>query len=226
MGILSGLKHWIENAGTADQQTGLSGWDKLSAVGAGLKNLGDPTGEDNLAPYKAAVAATRATNQGREQAAYLDDIGQRIGLTPGERLLMRVSPEKAAEVMAKKLSPLVVGGQVFQDGEFTAPTDYKVDDGRAFSIGPQGLQPLGNLDPSFGEQTAREKAARDAQIELQRLTETQRHNRTSEDISQGNLGVARGNLGLSQQRFKRGEGGGSLSTMTDQQLIDLAKGLK
>jgi len=227
MGILSGLKHWIENAGTPDQQTGLSGWDKLGAVGAGLQNIGDPEGGDRLAPYKQQSQVARASVASKEQANYLDELAQRVGLGPKERLLMRVSPEKAAEFLSKALSPTVVskGSQVYSDGEFQAPTEYGFDQGRGYSLGPEGFSEMGRLDPSFKETSDHEKALQDAQMELQKFQEDQRRNRVTEGISAGHLGVARGNLGLSRERMNR-EGPAGLGAMTTEQLVALAQGLK
>lgn len=213
MGILDKLQSFIASGNQADPETGLTRWDKLGAVGASLQGFGDPqAGAAAMRPYQEKMAAARRSAQSKQQSDYLDELAQRIGLSPGERLLMRVSPDKAAEVLSKKLSPLVVGGQVYQEGEFKAPTEYKVDQGRGYSIGPDGLKEIGNLQPSYGEVTARQQIDRpiavgDGSVLVDPRSGKQIYNNPKT---------------FAPQR----PAGGALSGMTTEQLISLAGSLK
>lgn len=209
MGILSGLQNMLSKANTGTPESP-SFVDRLGTFGARLQDIDD--GGDRAKTMQASRAASLKSAEQKKQSDYLDELAQRIGLSPGERLLMRVSPDKAAEVLSKKLSPLVVGGQVYQEGEFKAPTEYGVKDGLGYSVGPQGLQELGRLSPSYAEETDRMKLNTPVSVgDGASLVDP----RTGKPIYNNPKTFA-----------PQKPAGGALSSMTTEQLIALAGSLK
>jgi hypothetical protein len=82
----------------------------------------------------------------------------------------------------------------------------------AAASGPQGFADWRNRQQmegmSLSQQMEQQWKAKDFGLNVQKFEETKRSNRVQEGISAGNLGVARGNLGLRKQELEAGGGAG------------------
>jgi hypothetical protein len=131
---------------------------------------------------------------------------------PKGAALLEANPDAITGALAKGYEPTTISEGQYRLGptgqpQFVAPKTG-IDDGRGYVLGPQGMQSLGELAPSFGQQTAR-----------MGQEETGRHNLATEDlgqgqlaVSQGNLGVAQGQLGLNQQIHQARQASGGYGT--------------
>lgn len=150
---------YLSKLNTANEETGEpSFFQKLGAFGGSLQ--GDDTGMQKVQQQRAA-GQTRLKNT--QQIQYLDEIAQRVGLSPNMRLLLRSNPDKFAEVLAKNLEAynLTEGMGHYNPG---SEEDNRYNP-RTFVTGDEILQTQegGGVDsvytrqPSFAEDTDRMK---------------------------------------------------------------------
>lgn len=216
MGILSDL---FTKARAPDRE-GRSFFDKLGSVGSSLRD--DPS---YFANDQAQQQKTRLNRQQIQQAQQLDELAQRIGLSPRERLLMRVSPDKAAEVLAEKLKPYTnsEGQAHYVPGEEDATTfqPRTIESGDQFFQTQQGggLEPVLTRAPSFQEQTNRQQVESNANRPVQVTNGGQVYDPVTQRV------VASNPKTFAPVRAKAA-GGGGLGTMTNEQLMALARSLK
>lgn len=184
------------------------GADRLAILGATLQDVGIGIRGGQGGALERVQAGYRARAE-RDQAAQLREQMQTLaaslyGDDPEAQLLFMADPEAFVGARAERLKPRAMnGGQTYMDPltreRFTAPTVEKFDDRMGY-FDPNTMQttfsdPRG---PTYQESTGR-----------MGVEETGRHNRETEKIGYGNLGVARGNLGVRQKEFeeRRRQGG-------------------
>lgn len=160
MGLFDRAQGFLEKLNTPNAETGDPSFlTKLGAFGQQLQ--GDDTGVKQV---QAARVAGQTRLKKAQEVQMLDELAQRIGLSPRERLLMRVSPEKAAEVMAKALEPysLTEGmgryDPVNEENNRYNPRTFTAGDEILQTMDGGGINPVYTRAPSFEEETARIKA--------------------------------------------------------------------
>lgn len=216
MGILDGLGKFL-----ADNRGEGNFTQRLGLAGAQLQDIDD--GGNRAAPLLAQQQRARLSQEQVQQAQYLDELGQRIGLSPRERLLMRVSPEKAAEVLAKKLDPYTLsegqGRYVPGEEDQTQFQPRTIESGDQFFQTQQGggLNPVRTRDPSFQEQTNRQQVEANANRPVQVTNGGQVYDPVSQRV------VANNPKTFAPPRAKAAN---DLEGMTTEQLIELAKSMK
>ena len=169
---------------TATGDDGVTFADKLYAVGGLMRGQDDPLSQINAkrTEYK-ANEKTRLAEEKQQAARARQAAGLRASYVDG-----KFNPQAYIEAMAGDVTADELGG-------FTklAPK-AGVDGGYAYQTDPfTGETVFGDQRPmSYNEQIAQD-----------RLDEQERRNLVLEQIALGNLGVRRGQLGLSQQREGR-----------------------
>lgn len=175
---------------------GRSFGDLLSIVGGGLS---DVSGRTYGAAHEAAAMADARVLQ-RQRAEQLGALASQLNLSPRERFLFMVAPDKWAEANADRLKfHDVAGGNSYPDADGTYHVAPKLID-NAGSAGTQtatGLTPTGVL-PESPQQIAKDEA--DAAREADR----ERHEREVEKALLMNAGANVERAG----KYKSGGAGG------------------
>lgn len=207
---------------------------KWEIFGATLQDMGGSLsgrGGGNLARVQEGYRKRTAAEAGAAEAEKMRALAAELYADdPEAQLLFSADPEAFVAARAERMKPRTMsGGQTYIDPttgqRFTAPTVEKMDDRFAY------------YDPETGEARYSEARSPTYQEGTGRMNaeEAARHNREQEKlgmgqlgVSRGNLGVAQGHLGVARTRVGRegagfsgaGGGGGDLSNMTTQQLIE------
>jgi len=218
MGILDGLGKFLKES-RGDGDFG----QRLNLAGAQFQDIDD--GGNRAAPMLTQQQKSRLNQQQVQEAQMLDELAQRIGLSPRERLLMRVSPDKAAEVLAKKLDPYTLsegqGRYVPGEEDQTTFQPRTIESGDQFFQTQQGggLNPVLTRAPSYQEETNRQQIEANANRPVQITNGGQVYDPVTRSV------VANNPKTFAPPRAKA-SGGSSLGTMTNEQLMALARSLK
>lgn len=184
------------------------GADRLAILGATLQDVGVGIRGGQGGALERVQAGYRARAE-KDQAAQLrqqmqDLAASLYGDDPEAQLLFMADPEAFVGARAERLKPRVMkGGDIYIDPatgqRFAAPMVEKMDDRFAF-VDPddQSVRYSEARGPTYQESTGR-----------MGVEETGRHNKVTEKLGFGNLGVAQGNLGVRQREFeeRRRQGG-------------------
>jgi hypothetical protein len=212
---------FLTRMNAVDSATGMSKVDQFGRFGAQLQDIGDG---GNRADAYAKTAAGRVSTA--KQTLLNSQIDELFGDDPKMRFLLKANPEKATAAIAdvyksRNETRTVAPGASVGNGEgprWMAP-EYGQADGYGYRVDQGGFRWGDQRGPTHSEQ------------------ETGRHNRRSEElgfgnlgVAQGGLGVSRGNLGVARDRlnFDRekagaGGGGGAIDNMTPAELLALLR---
>lgn len=222
---------FLERVSEVDPTTGYNKIDAIGEFGARLQDLDD--GGDRASAVAARATGRLATAKNKALAAQIDAL---FPDDPQMRFLMKANPDKAAAAIAdvyKSRNEAYTLGEGQRRGAGGQTIDYApevgVTDGYGYTTTADG-------QVRFGDQRGRSWSE----------TEAERHNRETEELGQGNLGVARqnaatsgGHLGVARQRldFDRAKdargageggfgGGGGLQGMSTADLIAALRGAR
>lgn len=158
-GFLSSL---LSKADTANGE-GLTFWDRLGSVGAGLRD--DAVYQQLDAQQTAAKSTAYKANLAKQQALEKANAdADALNLSGRERLVFMANPEKWAEENAKAFAPATLGAGDLRIN----PTGENVYNPRTFTAGDQifntsfggAPEQVGEVAPTFADQTARLNATR------------------------------------------------------------------
>lgn len=184
---------------------------KMALFGATLSDVGSALrgGQgDALARVQAGFRQRAEEEAALRQREQMQALAQQLyGNDPEAQLLFMADPGAFVGARAERLKPRVMsGGQTFIDpatGErYSAPLVAKMDDRMAF------------YDPNTGEATYSDPRGPTFQEQTGRMSaeESGRHNRVSEEVARGQLGVAQGSLGVRRQEFEERKRQGGFGT--------------
>lgn len=180
--------------------------DRLSTISATLSDIGaafDGREGEALARNTARFEKRQKSEAEKAQQAEMLRTADELGLTPREKFLLMVNPDKFAELSVSQQSPYSLGrGQVRQSGDGTMigeNADYQTIGDQIVRQDSTGVTPAYTRGKTIKELMDERKFDFD---KAQTGTENQ-FRRQQLGISQGQLGVAQGNLGLSRERMKR-----------------------
>lgn len=195
-GFLDGIKGFLDRQRGEGNLT-----DRLGQFGARLQDIDD--GGDRMASYRAQATQRQKSAAELAQRQQMMQQADELGLTPREKFLLMVNPDKFAELSVNQQSPFSMGqGNTRYGG-----------DGAVIAEAPKysqiGDEVVRETNAGVSSAYTRGKTIKELMDErkfdfdkAQTGTENQ-FRRQQLGISQGNLGVAQGNLGLSRERMKR-----------------------
>lgn len=193
------------------------GYDfRRGLVGAFLQNRTERS--------QASAAQEQAGAARRQAVAH----AKQLGMSPAAIVLAAQDPTGFYESIKEAMKPRTMSrGQSSQSimGSDFMPDVAQIGDQSGAYTREGQFTPNYTRPKTYAETETNRAAVADEQLAGQKFNEDRRQFGVTSGISQGHLNVARGNLGLERERMNSGEGAGELSTMTTEQLMDLAKGL-
>lgn len=209
-------------AGLLDQQRGgvgglLGGQPRQQ--GGGLMALSEPQKAGvfdyvlaTLAGGGLSGAASLGLQQRQQQRAFkgqqagLEQLAQSAdaaGLSAAERFALRLNPQSALDMLAKRSEPQKVSGgdSLYIDGKYTTAPKLGMDGGYGYSQTPEATTWQAQRGINHKEVEDERANMADEDQAKAALAETARSNRVDESLGFGQLGVSRGQLGVAQSRL-------------------------